>query len=974
VISLTYIKIINKFLAFLSLGFLLFCSSLYAAAPAKIFHQWRTIQTRHFAINYYEGEEEVARKLVSISEEVYENLSKKFDVYPRQKTEVMVLNHHDIARELSTVIPYNIMLIKTSAPWSSSIWSHYDDWLRELFIHEYIHILHRSDTHYPAKLLKPIFGTLDTPNGLVPAWMSEGFADYFESAETGSGRGHSSFTDMILRTDILKDQFLYLDQMSGTQIDWPGPITPNIYGVGFLSYLAKTYGEEKLIALSHKIGGSLWFYSFNNKAKKVFKDEQGNSKSFYLLWRDWKKELQQKYEKVKEEVVKKGLQEGDLLVAPKKGETFSLPVLSADGQRLAYIANSTHHSSELRLRNLKTGKEKVLAHNDDVQQIEFSPDGEKLLFSYVGPYKGFYRYSDLHEIDLKTGDVTDITKGDRAREGDYSKDGKKIVAVIQKTGESSLGVYDLETKTWKVFFTAEQLNHPRWLPDNHSIVFLAHQRGQENVWVIDTNTSKSRPLIFGADFKDYPVVDASRQFLYFTSDRTGISNIYRYDLKTHKTYQVTQVLTGAFTPSVTLKGFLVFQYYTGKGFEIRRMFPSKFLKEVFVPSDSYQSSKVSETQKEKDPLEKSKVYDPFRKLLAPHFLVPKVALLDGTVSASLSTQNFDPLRRHLWNAGLFYRNDKRYLGVDAGYTYARLLLPLSLNYNRYLINYGDAFGLGDNYFEERNRISTGFSIPLSPHSFIFNYFFEKQSEKSGLPAGAILVTLGHHAGLSMQYGFHKTEGTVAGISPEKGMSFVINYEISNSFFGSSENLKQQLVWGDVRAYLPIPIAPHHILALRAAGGDSFGDVFIQGNYSLGGSAGESPFRSVTSRLFTLRGLPLVSFSRDRAWVASAEYRIPLFRSQRGMGTMPLSSNSTHLGFFMDVGDAFDRGESIFRPMLGVGSELRSDLMIGYNIPLTTRLGYGIILTHRDRLAGFKDNLTSADVKNGIIILDIGTTF
>ena len=255
-----------------------------------------------------------------------------------------------------------------------------------------------------------------------------------------------------------------------------------------------------------------------------------------------------------------------------------------------------------------------------------------------------------------------------------------------------------------------------------------------------------------------------------------------------------------------------------------------------------------------------------------------------------------------------------------------------------------------------------------------NYFFENSGVQAGLPRGSTLATLGRYAGLHVKYSFRNTEGTEAQISPESGTSLTLQYEISRSVFGASRFLNQQVVWGDARAYLPIPIAPHHVLALRAAGGDSFGNLLIQGNFGLGGSVGESLLTSVSSRLFTLRGLPLVTFSRDRAWISSAEYRIPLVQPRVGVGTLPLGVQNAHLAFFTDTGDAFDPGEPKFRPFVGVGGEVRAEFLIGYHLPLLARLGYGIILTHRDRLSGIKDGLTRVDVRNGVMILDLGSSF
>ncbi len=354
--------------------------------------KWRTIHTPHFSIHYYEGEEAVAQKLAPIGEEVFEILSKKFDIPSPAKTEVLVLNNKDVADEKTTTIPYNMIVIQAASPAVDNFFGDYDSWLKMLFVHEYTHILHLTDTRKPATILKPILGSLDNPNRLTPDWVTEGLAAYFETVQTKRGIGRSSLADMILRTAILHDQFLALNQVSVKRLGQSGWMIPTIYGVGFWQYLADTYGEEKLLEFSHQVGRSLWFYSFNAQAKKVFISAEGRGKKLSELWEDWKESLQKKYWAAKARMEPAGLREGELFLQPKAGESFSLPTLSPDGKTLVYLASSIHHPFELRVRDLERAQEKILLKKEEVQQISFSPDGEKILVSLIIPYWGFYKF------------------------------------------------------------------------------------------------------------------------------------------------------------------------------------------------------------------------------------------------------------------------------------------------------------------------------------------------------------------------------------------------------------------------------------------------------------------------------------------------------------------------------------------------------------------------------------------------------
>lgn len=999
-------RLIPVLAVFLALSFLR-PSGVSAGLTDPKLH-WKTVKTEHFAFTYYEGEEKVVERLVAMAEDVYRRITGKFDAHPWGRTEVVVVDNHDLANGFTLVIPYNIVVLRAVPPFADSTLANYDDWLRDLFIHEYTHVVHITDTRYPAKALKFVVGKLMAPNGLTPGWVTEGIATYFETEQTTKGRGRSAFTDMLLRTDILNGRFQKIDEMAGTKYEWPAWQAQYLYGVGFWQFLAEKYGESKMIEFSHHYGSSLRFFMLNSQARRSYRKERtpeeeklcsethwtdrgtyktkrtypetcdDEGRSFLKLWEEWRDELTKRYGETKAAVLAAGLKEGDAYLTPDKGGSYSMPTFSPDGKKLAYVATSIHHRSELRLKDLATQKERVLLKGRDPQQMSFSPDGEELVLSYVTTYQRYNQFSDLFEIDLKTSKMKQLTHGARARDPDVNHDGK-IVASVQKTGDAELGVFDPKTKEWRTIFRATQFDHPRWMPNGRDVVVSVHKNGQRDLWVIDSESGEGSRITDDGAIEDRPVIDREERVVYYVSDKSGIANVYRYDPYTKSNKPVTNVLTGAFAPSFSPDGQIVYQYYNGKGFEIRKTearavggeLPAAAAGPAPVPSETRAGDRA-EGAESSTLLSGAKKYSPFPKLLIPRYILPNVSLIDGAVFASATLSNFDPLQRHYWFGDVTYRSDNQFVGFDFGYSYNRYRPSFSVGISDFTVNYGDVFGLGSDFFEERRRVYGGVSVPLGSHRASLQYFFEDRTEESGLPPGTTLSTLGHYAGFLAYYNYTRLRGTAAAISPEGGDRVTIGVEGTNSILGSSNNLEQFVVGGDFRKYILMPYSQHHVIALRAAGGAAFGDKLLQGNFVLGGSLGESFITGSSTRLFTLRGLPLATFSRDRAWVASAEYRLPLFRLQRGLGTIPLALNSAHLAFFTDVGDAFNNPS--FRPMLGIGAEIRGDFVIAYHLPLMGRLGYGIILTNRDRIAGVPDSLTGADARNGVLILEVGTSF
>jgi hypothetical protein len=335
------------------------------------------------------------------------------------------------------------------------------------------------------------------------------------------------------------------------------------------------------------------------------------------------------------------------------------------------------------------------------------------------------------------------------------------------------------------------------------------------------------------------------------------------------------------------------------------------------------------------------------------------------------------LARHVWNGGITYRFDANFLGGNFTYSYNRFWPSIFVSFNDFVVSYGDLFRIGSEFFEERMVASVGASIAgyaKGKHSLTGYYYFENRSAEGIIPPGAVDVpTLGHLSGFGLLYQFNRAVQFPGAISLEEGPRLILNLQSSDTILGSSENLEQLIFQGDLREYVPLPLKGH-VLAFRAAGGIAFGDRLLQGTFRLGSATGESAISGPTPRLFTLRGLPQITFAGERALLFSGEYRLPLIYPQKGAGTGPLFLQRLHMAFFADYGSVFDGDLDFDNFLLGVGSELRADLILGYALPLTARLGYAVIVSGREFIQGLTDPLTGAALGNGTIIFALGTSF
>lgn len=981
-----------------ALVFLLLSTYLYAA-DFHPFSGWRTVTTQHFSIHYERSLEETAQKAAGYFEEAHAILSPKYQWKPWGHTQVILTDNFDDSNGLASTLPYNWILLRVGPPDPESPLAQNTDWLKMLITHEYTHILH-IDAY--GGFWKPwrrfLLGKIISPAALTPGWIREGAATLEETVNTDGGRGRSDYSEMLIRTAILTDQFPTIDRADGVHWKWPGRQTQYIFGVKFLQYLEGKYGEEKLIKFHKKTQRSLFMGAINGHARRIF------GKRFADLWNDWQEELKEKYQKF-------GATEYTQLIPYLQGEdSLYLPTFSPDGRYFAYVTASPKHAPALWLKNLKTGEKEKLTEKIP-GQITFSPDGRYLVFSAQGVFKRFYLYSDLYRIDLRAKKkvAKRITKGERARDPDYSPDGKQILYVVGDKGTDHLKIYDVATKKTVIFVgnvpPYTQFAHPRFSPDGRKVALVRFNPGVGWDLCLAASDGRLEKCIThnGIAVESRPVWTPDGRYVVYSSTEGGVPDLYAYDLRSDKTEKLTKVTTGLFQPALSSDGKqLLARHYHGRGYDIREVPFELPGGEAANKSrrkkgnDKRDRKKKGESLSLPPPVSKGsfkqysvKKYNALTgSLFLPRYVLPGILALDNGLLLSGATGSFDPLRYHQWIGGATYRTDAKHVGYFGFYRYNRFLPQFGIGVNDSAVDYGVLrFSTGNSYhyYEEWRNLSGFVSIPIgTKQGFGFSYFYDNRSTITNILANeAAALSLGKFAGFSATYVFGQKEAYPASISPiEKGRRFKATFSVSDAVFGAGTDNEQRIFTGDYREYLPL--GKNYVLALRASGGAALGDRIIPGTFTLGGALGEGTLAAGgSSRYFALRGLPISTLTRDRAMLMSAEFRIPLVSPQHGVGTAPLFLNNLHMGLFADYGDAWDSGDTTSREnfkdlfddfLLGVGLEMRADFVIGHGLPLTGRLGYGIIVVNRARLGTLKDPFLNNSVKHGILILQWGTSF
>ena len=593
------------------LAAVLLAAVLLVPRPAAA--QVQTIITDHFRIHYMPGAEGTARRVAETAEEVFAPLAAAYDYYDDFQTiHILVLDTSDMLGNGSADYYGNTLYI-----WATNLdmelrGSH--DWIKNVVTHELTHIitLNKARRKWPFQAALIQVSRYDSNPDITfsfplyhlnaPRGWSEGIAQY--GAHKFGFDSWDSHRDMLLRMGVIEDDLLTYEEM-GSILDRSGKYYGEmIYNQGYamMLYIQEQYGPEKVDALTHHFGA----LSFDPAIRRVL------GVSADQFYEDWLRFLEEKYAQQTAEIRGRGLFEGEVLNELNEGIIEYHPAYSPDGKKLAYISSEDRDYAipYLMIHDFESGETKQLKGYVDTR-VSWSPDGREIVF--VRNKQGL---NDLFIYDLEEDEETRISARLRAKDPHFSPDGKRIAFVHNADGTNNLGLINRDG-TGLVYLTnnddATQYWAPRWSPDGEWLLFSIF-RGEDRDIAMIRADSPPRPKDFGfrdrtevpdslkvfpdslafpdPDSSGFRAVLASRaderdpywlpdgSGFVFASDRTGIFNLYQYDLESGAVEQLTNVLGGAFAPAVAADGRVVYSGYHASDYSLYEFAPGAYRREV----------------------------------------------------------------------------------------------------------------------------------------------------------------------------------------------------------------------------------------------------------------------------------------------------------------------------------------------------------------------------------------------------------
>lgn len=543
--------------------------------PASL--KWSQIKTPHFRLIFPSNIQSLGERTANVLETVYQPVSKTLGKNPRPIS-IVLQNQTSVSNGFVTLFPRRSEFYITPPQDYTLLGT--NNWLDLLAVHEFRHIVQYDKALTGStKLMHTLFGSngWGIVNSLaVPNWFAEGDAVRTESVLTHSGRGKIPTFDMALRTQLLtKGAYSYAKAVSGSYKNF----IPNHYVNGYLmtSFMKTKYGADawdKILEGTYKM--PFYPFSFSNNIKKVtgLKTEQLYKNAFDDAKQAWETQLKN----IQETAV------SPLKTAKNKFFThYEFPQIIPDGRILA-LKSGLADIQQFVLLDKENNEEKLLELGIFNNAGMLSTAGPKVVWSEFNfdVRWGQKDFSVIKIYDFNTETTKTLTHKTKFTAPALSNDASKIVA-IENSPENKCSLVILDAENGQEISRIQNPKnafylHPRWT-ENNEILVVKLLDGKKSIVTINPKNSFEKEL-FSPIVENIAHPVKVGDYILFNSGVTGIDNIFAFDTKTQKRFQVTNRKFGAFNPVISTDGkTLYFNDFTENGNRIVEMpfNPANFL-------------------------------------------------------------------------------------------------------------------------------------------------------------------------------------------------------------------------------------------------------------------------------------------------------------------------------------------------------------------------------------------------------------
>ncbi len=748
---------------------------------------WKTIRSEHFNVHVPKEYIQLGIKITDICEKIYPIVSHSLDYFPG-RTHVVVHTENDESNGIASLFPWRMELFIT--PPQANITGKNIHWLESLILHEFTHIVHLRKHKSITSLTKPIFGDYNAIWQMItPVWFTEGIATLNETRFGQGGRGRNPHFWMQMAEPIINDNQWKLNNTNYySRNNLPTLLMPYISGYFITDRINQHFGEYAWGRILNRYS-TYPIFGFKNAVKSVtgldvnsvyieviseFKAQENSNitKSVFKIWYD------------------SDLIEGQY--SPRWFDKNNIMFYQKGINRTQKLVKVNRSGETKELLNRKVSKiDNSFSFNDNI--IYTSEQHIATRFSAT-------KYSDLHLYDLNTNKSKRLTSAKRLYSIDISPDNSELIAVQTYLPYNRLSLIDSKSGEILKYINFENSTvlNPRWSPSGNHIAFaLQDSVGIVNVAVYNLKTNKWR-YVYQPNLNqdNHPCWSQDEKFIFFSSDQSGIFNIWATDVMTGERWMITDVELGAFTPDVSPSGDeIAFSIYTENGFRIatKKLDISTWIKSNNIIKENTLLFSRGETIFSELGTSANKPYlimqySPLSQILKPQGWIPYIYNDEEGKGIAVFLRSEDALHRHMWFGRFGLSLSRTAPAFDLIYIYSKFWPKV--NFRAYSLprkvnNDGEVGWWRETGFE------CGVKTPLTLENNIYKttsllsmQFIQNQLKKS---KGNIDPNQGIYRGVRFEFLLNRSSYTFRNITPYLAWFINTNFEFSNSSLLSDYN-------------------------------------------------------------------------------------------------------------------------------------------------------------------------------------------
>ncbi len=664
--------------------------------------KFNKIQTQQFSIIYPQALEQDAQRVANTLQTVIGDVSKSLGKLPHPIS-IVLQNQGVVSNAFVTMAPRRSEFYTMPG-------QEFDmqDWLNSLCVHELRHVVQFDKVG--GKLGNPFFEQLKLALfGInLPPWYFEGDAVGIETILSKAGRGRQPLFNMALRTNLLSNQkFSYSKNYFGSVKD----VTPGYYPLGYfmVTKMRRDFGENILDKTLSRIAAlPIRPYNFSNSLKKF---TGINTKQLYLntmieIDSLWKQQASYtKFEKYEHLNNLEKQNPSDYLL-PYFINDSNWVCLKSSKASLPTITLITANKQEKKLLRIGYQTEPNLHYaNNVLVWDEYRTDARFLQRSY----------NVINTYNLESHQYKQLTHRSRLFSPALSANGKTIAAIKVSTN-NQFNVVEIDAINGK-----ELTEYPN--PDNYTLQTPQYNEDSNRIVVTAVNAQGKTILLYNKNDKKIKILIPferqliSRPLFYknniiFKAHYNGIDNLYRLNLDSNKTIQISHAEFGAFNASV-YKNQLLFNDYQYQGYAVSKIDlnnvsnAAQEIEDHFVPYfEPLQKQEnphlaIDSISKNQYPV---KPYKELNHLFYFHSLSPVIKNINAdNASFGLNLLSANLLGTTTASIGYLYRQDLQESQFNASFTYAKF-------YPKFTVTYENRPKLGYiNYISQNSKQTVAFT-------------------------------------------------------------------------------------------------------------------------------------------------------------------------------------------------------------------------------------------------------------------------